>query len=104
MRTKAIDRGWRDWYQLQRWRNRAKYQLQQEPFCVMCAQQDRAVMATIADHIEPHRGDWNEFRLGKLQSLCARCHSSSKQRIEHGKPPLIAIGADGWPVCETDLA
>jgi hypothetical protein len=25
--------------------------------------------ATIVDHVEPHRGDWNQFVLGKLQSL-----------------------------------
>jgi hypothetical protein len=31
--------------------------------------------ATVADHIEPHRGDFTEFRLGPLRSLCADCHN-----------------------------
>jgi 5-methylcytosine-specific restriction endonuclease McrA len=101
LRTKSIDRGVRDWYQLQRWRNRAKHQLQLEPFCAFCMLDNRAVMATIADHVTPHNGDANAFWLGELQSLCAHCHNSSKRRIDHGKPPRPAIGADGWPIRET---
>jgi 5-methylcytosine-specific restriction protein A len=96
-RAKRIDRGSRDWYQLQRWRNQAKYQLQLQPFCRFCLRNGRATFATIADHIEPHHGDWNLFWLGALQSLCAQCHNSSKRLLEHGKTP-ITIGPDGWPL------
>src|SRR5262249_12406729 len=36
----------------------------------------RVTPATVADHIESHRGDFNAFRLGQLRSLCADCHNS----------------------------
>jgi hypothetical protein len=94
MRFKRIDRGARDWYQLNRHRKRAKHQLQLEPFCALCAAKGVATPAQLADHVEPHRGDWNSFRLGKLQSLCWRCHSSTKQRLENPE----RIGIDGFPV------
>jgi hypothetical protein len=97
LRSKKIDRGQRDWYQLERHRKRAKAQLQHEPFCALCAARGIATPARIADHVEPHRGDWNAFRTGKLQSLCWRCHSSTKQLIElHGYDPTIGI--DGFPI------
>jgi len=54
-------------------------------------------LATIADHIEPHKGDWNRFLTGPLQSLCDSCHSGDKRRVEHGKKPKPIIGEDGWP-------
>jgi hypothetical protein len=48
----------------------------------------------LADHVEPHRGDYNKFRLGRLQSLCAHCHSSTKAIVEkRGYDPTI--GTDG---------
>jgi 5-methylcytosine-specific restriction endonuclease McrA len=40
-------------------------------------------LATVVDHVEPHRGDqerfWDERN---WQALCASCHSSDKQREE----------------------
>jgi hypothetical protein len=32
----------------------------------------------VVDHIEPHKGDWNKFRLGAVQSLCRKCPASLK--------------------------
>lgn len=97
MRTKALDRGPRDWPQLQCHRLRAKHQLQIEPFCVFCLADGKAVVATIADHVEPHRGDWNSFRLGKLQSLCKTHHDSAKRLIElNGYSSTV--GLDGLPI------
>ena len=97
MRTKKIDRGARDWYQLNRYRKRAKHQLQLEPFCSLCAAKGIATPARLADHVNPHKGDWNAFRMGELQSLCWRCHSSTKQLIElHGCDPRV--GVDGFPI------
>ena len=87
----------RDWYQLQRWRNRAKHQLLIEPLCAFCLADGHNVPATIADHVEPHRGDWNAFRLGKLQSLCDHHHSQTKQRIERDGYDRT-IGIDGLPI------
>jgi hypothetical protein len=97
LRTKKIDRGARDWYQLNRHRKRAKHQLQLEPFCHFCANNGKATPARIADHVHPHKGDWTEFRMGELQSLCKACHDSTKQLIErHGCDPRIGI--DGFPI------
>jgi 5-methylcytosine-specific restriction enzyme A len=62
----------------------------------MCQVRGLAVPATIADHIEPHRGDWNAFLTSELQSLCAHCHNSAKRRIELGRP-RPDIGEDGYP-------
>ena len=63
----------------------------------MCLAHDRATPATIVDHVKSHRGDWNEFWLGELQSLCKNCHDSSKAVMDHrGFDPTI--GADGWPI------
>lgn len=97
MRTKTIDRQQRDWYQLNRHRKRAKHQLAIEPFCAFCARDGRSTLATIADHVEPHHGDWLSFRIGKLQSLCKPCHDRTKRRLEmHGF--TNAVGADGLPI------
>lgn len=38
--------------------------------------------ATVADHVEPHRGDPEKFWNGELQSLCDTCHNSVKQAQE----------------------
>jgi len=55
------------------------------------------VVATVADHVEPHHGDWNLFLTGELSSLCRQCHEDTKGFVErHGYYP--DIGLDGWPV------
>jgi hypothetical protein len=50
--------------------------LRLEPLCRLCLEADRVTPATVADHIEPHRGSYELFRLGKLRSVCAECHDS----------------------------
>jgi len=96
-RPRKIDRGSRDWYQLGRWRHLAKHQLKIEPLCAFCLAKGRATPATIADHVQPHEGDWNQFVLGRLQSLCAPCHSGPKQRQDRGWTKPV-YGPDGWPI------
>ena len=87
----------RDWYTLNRHRKRAKHQLQIEPWCRICRQKGITTPARLADHIIPHRGDWNSFRMGKLQSLCWPCHSRTKKLIDtHGHDPRVGI--DGFPL------
>jgi 5-methylcytosine-specific restriction enzyme A len=79
------NRNWREtWYGLARWKKRAHHQLQIEPLCRLCLEQDRVTPATIADHVTPHRGDWNSFRLGALQSLCAACHQGKWAEDKRG--------------------
>jgi hypothetical protein len=60
---------WRDWYNLQSWRARAKHQLRLEPLCALCLEAGRTTPATIADHHPRHGGDYNKFVLGPLRSL-----------------------------------
>lgn len=84
-------------YQNQAWRKRRQYQLLTEPLCRYCLLLGRHVPATVADHIEPHRGDEEKFLFGALQSLCAPCHSSAKQSEEHGHI-LKGSSATGEPI------
>ena len=87
---------WRKWYALQRWRRRAKHRLRLEPLCAACLKRGRITPATIADHDPPHRGDWNAFRLGPLQSLCVDCHKG--KWAEDARGYRCDIGDDGLPV------
>jgi|SRR5215468_2783670 len=92
----ASDSQGHKWYSRANWLKRRAYQLRLEPLCAMCKAEGKITAATTVDHVEPHRGDINKFRLGALQSLCAHCHSSTKAIVEkRGYDP--AIGADGWP-------
>jgi hypothetical protein len=67
-----LDADWRSWYQLERWRNIRRQQLRREPLCAFCLKRGVAAVATRADHVESHGGDWNRFLTGKLQSLLPR--------------------------------
>lgn len=87
---------WRDWYSLQRWRRRAKYQLQTHPLCASCLKAARVTAATIADHNPPHQGVWNAFRLGPLQSLCRDCHSGKWAEDRRGY--RCDVDDDGYPM------
>ena len=88
-----LDADWRSWYQLERWRNIRRQQLRREPLCAFCLKRGVAAIATRADHVESHGGDWNRFLTGKLQSLCSHCHESAK-RFDDNKQVL---DSDGWP-------
>ncbi|WP_326537644.1 HNH endonuclease signature motif containing protein, partial [Pseudorhodoferax sp.] len=61
------------------------------------------VVATIADHIVPHKGDLGRFfDRGNLQSLCKPCHDNHKQAQDrHADGLLRGAGLDGRPL---DLA
>jgi 5-methylcytosine-specific restriction enzyme A len=50
------------------------------------------VLATVAHHLVPHRGDWQLFIAGDLQSLCKRCHDSEAQ-AEDATSARIGQGA-----------
>jgi hypothetical protein len=67
----------------------------------MCLARGIVIVATVADHIEPHGGNWNLFLTGKLQSLCEHCHNSSKRRIDLARhhahaSKKTAIRGRGW--------
>ena len=66
-----------------KWQKARERFLSLNPLCVYCERNNRVTVATVVDHITPHKGDqaifWDE---GQWQSLCASCHSSTKQREE----------------------
>ena len=84
-------------YNNKRWRKRRALQLAKTPICEHCSKRGSIVVATVADHIEPHRGDPLKFWTGKLQSLCHDCHVSYKAKLELGSLRL-GCGADGTPL------
>lgn len=84
-------------YKTARWKARRKHQLQTNPLCAFHLRLDESVLATVADHIIPHRGDLKLFYEGELQSLCKSCHDSAKQREERNGYSS-ACGVDGWPL------
>lgn len=63
----------------------------------MCGASGRLTVATVVDHVTPHKGDqalfWDPVN---WQSLCKRCHDSIKQKQEHGK--AVGFDASGVPL------
>jgi 5-methylcytosine-specific restriction endonuclease McrA len=84
-------------YSTARWKRLRERQLAIEPLCQFCLEGEVIEVATVADHITPHKGDEVLFfDPDNLQSLCKPCHDSTKQRIELGQD-VVTFGADGWP-------
>lgn len=58
-----------------KWQKYRKRYLAVHPVCVRCEKMGRITPATVVDHIEPHRGDYDLFwDLGNHQAMCKRCH------------------------------
>lgn len=87
-------------YKTARWRSIRASQLSHHPLCALCLKAGRVTPATVCDHIDPHRGDEDNFWSGPFQSLCDqapwRCHSSKKQQQE-AIGYSTEVGADGLP-------
>ncbi|MCX6383161.1 MAG: HNH endonuclease signature motif containing protein [Actinobacteria bacterium] len=63
-----------------RWHKARLMYLRSNPLCVMCLEQGYTVSATIVDHIEPHRGEYEKFwDEDNWQSLC-KTHHDRKTR------------------------
>ena len=91
-----MQEAWQHFYGTAFWQRRRKLQLKHDPLCKFCEARGVATRATVADHVEPHKGDWNLFALGELQSLCEQCHNQTKRMIElrgYG----LDVDDDGWP-------
>lgn len=73
---------WSHLYAHRRWRRIRLEQLTKHPICAFCERDGRIRLATICDHVEPHRGDMKLFWHGARQSLCKPCHDREKQRQE----------------------
>lgn len=66
-----------------RWERARAVFLRAHPLCRLCEQVGRTTVATVVDHIIPHRGDRDLFWDRKNWApLCATCHNSAKQRQE----------------------
>ena len=81
------------WYCTASWQRRRAHQLMIEPLCRLCLEAGRVTSATVADHVTPHREDYNAFRLGQLRSLCADCHN----RLDRTNSPRAPVREDGTP-------
>jgi 5-methylcytosine-specific restriction enzyme A len=80
-----------------RWRKARLTFLTNHPLCASCQRIGRITSATLVDHIIPHRGDQRLFwDVKNWQSLCARCHSSIKQR-EEITGIVVGVSVDGEP-------
>ena len=85
---RRVSEDYHAWYTLPVWTRRLRpQQLVREPFCRVCARVYPAgaprsrTRATVADHIEPHRGDWSLFvDPSNLQSLCKHHHDQKTAR------------------------
>lgn len=84
-------------YHTARWGRLRTQQLRSEPLCAYCLAKGEVVLATVVDHVIPHRGDPELFYRGRLQSLCATHHSGSKQS-EELRGYALEVGVDGIPV------
>ena len=88
---------WKHFYGKGCWQRRRKLQLAEHPLCAFCLKRAVVTPATVVDHVEPHKGDWNKFVLGELQSLCANCHNRHKHIVEI-RGHSFEVGDDGWPI------
>lgn len=75
---------WRKWYRTARWKRLRWSILTRDMFtCQMCKALIADTSKLVADHKVRHRGNeamfWNA---GGIWTLCATCHSSTKQRQE----------------------
>lgn len=91
-------RPWRHLYGTKRWQNLREQVLCDQPLCVMCLASDVVEMATVVDHIIPHKGDLDIFfDRENLQGLCKPHHDRDKALIERGRT-MIQFDAAGWPI------
>ena len=78
-----------------RWARASNAHRHAHPLCVYCELDGRVVVATLVDHIWPHRGDRTLFwRREFWVSSCTQCHSGMKQAVERqGWAALLALAA-----------
>ncbi|MBA7602416.1 hypothetical protein ES703_09505 [subsurface metagenome] len=70
-RPTPIERGYN-----YRWQKVRKMYLRENPLCVECLKKGIITPATVVDHIEPHKGDYEKFwDENNMQSLCEKCHN-----------------------------
>lgn len=85
-------------YADRKWRRLRKQFLEENPLCWYCQQSGRLTVATVVDHIRPHRGDLNLFwDVRNLRPSCKQCHDAAAQNKDmHGF--FGGVGEDGLPL------
>ena len=59
-----------------KWRKARLGQLRRYPLCAECLREGRTTVATVVDHIKPHKGNMKLFwDKDNWQSLCTPCHN-----------------------------
>lgn len=59
-----------------KWQRERRKFLESNPFCVKCYEEGHITMATVVDHIKPHRGDQKLFwDRSNWQPLCEHHHN-----------------------------
>jgi 5-methylcytosine-specific restriction endonuclease McrA len=85
-------------YHSDRWRKFRRIVLNEEPLCAICLRCGQETLATVVDHIRPHRGDMELFwDRENVQGLCASCHSGVKRVKEHHEVSQ-ACDINGFPI------
>ena len=85
-------------YDRVRWKRRRAAFLAANPLCRMCEQQSRATLATVVDHIKPHKGDPELFfDESNWQGLCKTDHDAAKAELE-ATGRLRGCDASGHPL------
>lgn len=97
-RRTAAATAYRSWYKTAAWAAIRLRRLAAEPVCRMCGHVGRVTVATICDHVIPHKGDRALFfSFDNTQSLCKRCHDGTKQ-AEERRGYVIGSDVDGRPL------
>ena len=88
-----------------RWDKARLGHLRAHPLCVCCAAHGIVEVATVVDHIEPHKGDMVKFWNSAMwQGLCEWCDKVLKRPVENawlaGRAPASDLRLDraveGW--------
>lgn len=67
---------WKKLYNIRRWKRLRLQYLDTHPMCCMCGAAGVYRMATVVDHIAPHKGcDKLFWDQNNWQPLCERCHN-----------------------------
>ena len=54
---RLMQEAWQQFYGTAFWQRRRKQQLNAHPLCKFCAARGVVTRASVADHVEPHKGD-----------------------------------------------
>ena len=79
------------WYCTAGWQRRRAHQLMIEPLCRLCLEAGRVTLATVADYVVPHRGDFTAFRLSQPPQPVRRLPARTGPRGWHAFRPEPSV-------------